>query len=346
MLGKQMLAADYGASGGRVMLGSFDGEKISLGEMHRFANEPVILNGKDRSTMYWDFLRLFHELKTGITRAGIMQGRSGADISSIGVDTWGVDYGLLGRDGMLLSSPVHYRDARTEGMLKKAFSRMDRERLYEITGSQFMEINTAFQLMAEQEYREELLEQAESMLLMPDLFSYFLSGEMGSEYTIASTTQMLDAVKKDWSGEVLEGLGLPSRILKPVLMPGTRLGSLRDEICRELGIGPMDVIAVAGHDTQSAMAAVPAETDDFLFLSCGTWSLFGTELDVPQIDGRSFACNMTNEGGCGGKTSFLKNIIGLWLIQESRRQWMREGCEYSFGHLESMARDAAPFVYL
>ena len=166
-----------------------------------------------------------------------MQGRSGADISSIGVDTWGVDYGLLGRDGMLLSSPVHYRDSRTEGMLKKAFSRMDRERLYEITGSQFMEINTAFQLMAEQEYREELLEQAESMLLMPDLFSYFLSGEMGSEYTIASTTQMLDAVKKDWSGEVLEGLGLPSRILKPVLMPGTRLGSLRDEICRELGIG-------------------------------------------------------------------------------------------------------------
>lgn len=152
MLGKQMLAADYGASGGRVMLGSFDGEKISLGEVHRFANEPVILNGKDRSTMYWDFLRLFHELKTGITRAGIMQGRSGADISSIGVDTWGVDYGLLGRDGMLLSSPVHYRDSRTEGMLKKAFSRMNRERLYEITGSQFMEINTAFQLMAEQEY--------------------------------------------------------------------------------------------------------------------------------------------------------------------------------------------------
>lgn len=341
MLERQMLAADFGASSGRVMLGSYDGTKISLQEVHRFINTPVILDGKSGRTMYWDFLRLFHELKSGIAKAGVLH--SGTEVSSIGIDTWGVDYGLLGKDGQLLSNPVHYRDCRTNGMLEKAFSRMDRERLYRITGSQFMEINTAFQLMAEQEYRKDLFEQAESMLLMPDLFAYFLSGEMGSEYTIASTTQILDAVRKDWSGEVLTGLHIPARILKPVVMPGTRLGRLCGELREELGMHGMEIITVAGHDTQSAMVAVPAEKEDFLFLSCGTWSLFGTELDKPCIDEKSFACNMTNEGGCGGKTSFLKNIIGLWLIQESRRQWIREGHEYSFGRLEAMAGNAAPF---
>lgn len=351
MVKKKMLAADFGASGGRVMLGAFDGNSISLQEIHRFPNEPVILGGKRKSTMYWDFLRLFHELKTGITKAVNLENRSregislaDGEISSIGVDTWGVDYGLLDRDGCLSGNPIHYRDVRTEGMLKKAFSRMDKERFYEITGNQFMEINTAFQLMAEQEYRKEMLEQADSMLLMPDLFSYFLSGERVSEYTISSTTQMLDAWKKDWSREVIGSLGIPERILQPIVMPGTRLGVLRGDIREELGVGSIDVIAAAGHDTQSAMAAVPAEGGDFLFLSCGTWSLFGTELDAPQISRQSFACNMTNEGGCGQKTSFLKNIIGLWLIQESRRQWNREGCEYSFGHLETMAGDAAPFA--
>lgn len=335
---KLMLAADYGASSGRVMLGKYDGNKLSMEELHRFSNDPVTLSGKSSSTMYWDFLRLFHELKTGIIKS-----RAFGQAESIGVDTWGVDYGLLDESGCLLGNPIHYRDRRTEGMLEKAFLRMEKERLYEITGNQFMEINTAFQLMTDMEQRQELFRQADRMLLMPDLFNYYLSGEMVSEYTIASTTQMLDAREKCWSGEVLNRLGIPEAILAPVMMPGNRIGSLRKEIQQELECGPAEVIAVAGHDTQSALAAVPAGEDSFIFLSCGTWSLFGTELDEPVISDQSYACNITNEGGCGQKTSFLKNIIGLWLIQESRRQWIREGREYGFGHLETMAMDSAPF---
>jgi rhamnulokinase len=338
MANKIMLAVDYGASSGRVMVGAYDGEKLSVEEAHRFSNDPVILEKKNGSTMYWDFLRLFHEMKTGLLKA-----KQYGPAESVGVDTWGVDYGLLDKSGSLLSNPIHYRDQRTEGMLKKAFEQISRERFYEITGNQFMEINTVFQLMADIEQRSTLLEQAEHMLLMPDLFNYYLSGVMAGEYTIASTTQMLDAREKKWSGEVLSKLGIPENILAPMVMPGTRLGPLRNNLLRELEMKPIDVIAVAGHDTQSAMAAVPAETDDFIFLSCGTWSLFGTELDMPIINKCSYDYNITNEGGCGGKTSFLKNIIGLWLIQESRRQWIREGKEYSFGQLETMAKAATPF---
>lgn len=339
MAEKRMLAADYGASGGRVMMGTYDGQKLRIGEIHRFANEPVLLQGRGKRTMYWDFLRLFHELKTGILKS-----RAYGRAESIGVDTWGVDYGLLDKDGMLLANPIHYRDDRTAGMLEKAFSGIGRERFYEITGNQFMEINTAFQLMADQEQREEVLRQTEQMLLMPDLFNYYLSGARLSEYTIASTTQMLDAVKKDWSEEVLRKLGIPEKILAPVLMPGNKVGTLLPGLREELACGPMDITAVAGHDTQSALAAVPARGEEFIFLSCGTWSLLGTESDQPVIGKNSYDHNITNEGGCGGKTSFLKNIIGLWLVQESRRQWMREGCEYSFGHLESMAMDERPFL--
>lgn len=333
-----MLAVDYGASSGRVMMGTFDGNKLSVQEAHRFSNDPVILGRKNGSSMYWDFLRLFHEMKTGILKS-----KQYGQAVSVGVDTWGVDYGLLDKSESLLSNPIHYRDQRTEGMLEKAFKQIDRERLYEITGNQFMEINTAFQLMADLEQRKELFEQAEYMLLMPDLFNYYLSGIMASEYTIASTTQMLDAREKQWSDEVMRRLGISDRILSPIVMPGTKLGSVRTNLLQELEMKNLDVIAVAGHDTQSAMAAVPAEAEDFIFISCGTWSLFGTELDAPIINDKSYTYNITNEGGCGGKTSFLKNIIGLWLIQESRRQWIREGKEYGFGDLESMAAGATPF---
>lgn len=338
MTKKMMLAVDYGASSGRVMGGTYNGETLSIQEIHRFSNDPVMLGNKNGSTMYWDFLRLFHEMKYGILKS-----KQWGQAESISVDTWGVDYGLLNKDGCLLANPIHYRDQRTNGMLQKAFTRIERQKFYKITGNQFMEINTAFQLMADTEQRSELLEQAETMLLMPDLFQYYLSGVMASEYTIASTTQMLDASKKNWSAQIINGLGIPERILQPIVMPGTKLGTLRPELSRELDVGMADVIAVAGHDTQSAMAAVPAETEDFIFLSCGTWSLLGTEMDAPVINGQSYACNMTNEGGCGGKISFLKNIIGLWLIQESRRQWIREGREYSFGQLEAMAKNEMPF---
>ena len=298
----KVLAVDFGASSGRVMLGTYDGSKITAKEIHRFSNDPVILNG----TMYWDVLRLFHEIKQGLIKAKAF---GGAD--SIGVDTWGVDFGLLDKKGYLLENPVHYRDGRTEGAMEKGFALIDRERFYEITGVQFMEINTAFQLLALKEQRPELLDRAESLLLMPDLFNYFLSGVKKSERSIVSTTQMGDPFAPGWVREVVDKFGIPEKILTEVVPTGTILGPIREEIREELGIENMDVIAVAGHDTQCALTAVPAQADDFIFVSCGTWSLFGTELAQPILTKQSEELNITNEIGTDGRTSFLKNIIGL-----------------------------------
>ncbi|HJC22208.1 MAG TPA: rhamnulokinase [Candidatus Eisenbergiella merdavium] len=331
---KQMLAVDLGASSGRVMLGGFDGEKISVEELHRFSNDPVTLGG----TMYWDFLRLFHEI-----RQGLLQSKKYGKADSISVDTWGVDFGLLDAGGRLLENPVHYRDGRVNGMLEKSFSLLDADRFYQITGTQFMEINTVFQLLSLAENRPELLERADCLLMMPDLFHYFLCGEKCCEYSAASTTQLMNAAEKTWSKEVTDALGLPERILFPISSSGTPLAPLRTDIAQELGIEPMLTVAGAGHDTQCAMAAVPTQEKDFIFISCGTWSLFGTELPAPIITQDSRRLNIANEGGVGGRISFLKNIIGLWLVQESRRQWKREGQEYSFGELEKLAEKEAPF---
>ena len=298
---KKVLAVDLGASSGRVMLGSFDGEKISVEELHRFSNDPVIL-GK---TMYWDFLRLFHEIKQGLIKS-----KAYGKIDSISVDTWGVDFGILDEEGNLLENPVHYRDARVTGMLEKSFESIDKDRFYQITGNQFMEINTVFQLLYLSLNRKRQLDLADSLLMMPDLFNYYLSGEKCCEYSAASTTQLLDAVRKEWSGEVIEKLQLPGHLLQKIVPSGTPVGMLRPEICEELGVEPMKVVAGAGHDTQCALAAVPTGEKDFIFISCGTWSLFGTELDTPIINEKSTRFNITNEGGVGGKISFLKNIIG------------------------------------
>lgn len=333
----RVLAIDFGASSGRVMLGTYDGKQISVKEIHRFSNDPVIING----TMYWDVLRLFYEVKQGMLKS-----KAYGKIDSIGVDTWGVDFGLLDESGYLLENPVHYRDSRTEGMLAKSFRLIPKEEFYQLTGNQFMEINTAFQLLALKEQRPDLLSRADCLLLMPDLFNYFLSGVKKSERSIVSTTQMSNPKEIGWAGEAVKRLGIPQDILTEVVPTGTVLGSVLPEIQDELGIEPMDVIAVAGHDTQCALAAVPAREEDFIFVSCGTWSLFGTELSEPIITDQSARLNVTNETGAEGKTSFLKNIIGLWLIQESRRQWMREGEEYSFSELERMAEEAEPFWYL
>ncbi len=330
----KVLAVDFGASSGRVMLGTFDGEKIRAEEIHRFSNDPVIVNG----TMYWDVLRLFHEIKQGLIKA-----KPYGDVDSIGVDTWGVDFGLLDEKGYLLENPVHYRDGRTEGMLEKGFSLIPKERFYEMTGNQFMEINTAFQLLSLKEQRPELLQRADCLLLMPDLFNYFLSGVKKSERSIVSTTQMSNPCEPGWVMEVAEKFGIPKNIFTEVVPTGTLLGPIRKEIQEELGVADMDVVAVAGHDTQCALTAVPAKEDDFIFVSCGTWSLFGTELEKPVLTKQSEKLNITNETGTDGRTSFLKNIIGLWLIQESRRQWMREGKEYSFSELEKLAEGAKPF---
>lgn len=331
-MSEKILAFDYGASSGRAIVGEFDGKKITLEEIHRFSNDPVIVG----STMYWDVLRLFFEMKQGMTKAKLAGG-----FDSIAVDTWGVDFGLIDTDGNMLENPVHYRDERTVGMIEKALEKIDKDEFYQITGIQFMELNTVFQLLALKEQRPELLAQADKMLLMPDLFNFFLTGKKVAEYSIASTTQMLDAKMGNWSKELLKRLELPEKILPTIVPTGTVVGKIQKSLCEELGLtNEPEVVAVAGHDTQCAMASVPAKEEDFLFISCGTWSLFGTELDEPIINDTSYELNVTNEGGYKQKTSFLKNIIGLWLIQESRRQWIREGKEFSFGELEQKAAEA------
>lgn len=331
---QRMLAFDFGASSGRAILGLWDGERIALQEVHRFTNDPVTVNG----TMYWDVLRLLHEIKQGMLAA-----KEAGGFDSIGIDTWGVDFGLLDADGYLLENPVHYRDARTGGMLDAALERIPARALYEQTGNQFMEINTAFQLLALQKKRPALLASADCALLMPDLLAYFLCGERGSERSIVSTTQLFDPGARDWSCEVADALGIP--LLFPgIIEPGTVRGMLSPALQEELGLPAVPVIAVCGHDTQCALTAVPAREDAFLFLSCGTWSLLGTELPEPVLTAQAQACNLTNESGFGGKISFLKNIVGLWMLQESRRQWQREGTRYSFDEMERLARAAEPFA--
>ena len=331
---KRVLAFDFGASSGRAIIGCFDGDKITLEEVHRFSNDPVSVGG----TVYWDVLRLFYEIKQGIIKAKIAGG-----FDSIGIDTWGVDFGLIDSEGKLMENPVHYRDARTVGLVDEAFKTMPKEKLYGITGIQFMELNTLFQLISLKKYRPWMLERADKMLFMPDLFGYMLTGKMCAEYSIASTSQLIDLAKRTWSKEILDAFGIKESVFAPLVQPGTVLGELSKEVCEECGVDPVPVISVCGHDTQSAITSVPCEDGDFAFLSSGTWSLFGTELDKPIVNETSMNINITNEGGFDGSTGFLKNIIGLWLIQESRRQWKREGEEYSYADLEKLALAAEPF---
>lgn len=331
---KRVLAFDFGASSGRAIIGKFDGNKITLEEVHRFSNDPVSVSG----TVYWDVLRLFHEIKQGIIKA-----RMAGGFDSIGIDTWGVDFGLIDSEGKLMENPVHYRDTRTVGIVEESFKTMPREKIYGITGIQFMELNTLFQLISLKKYRPWMLDRADKMLFMPDLFAYMLTGKMCAEYSIASTSQLIDLKTGEWSKEILEAFGIKESIFAPIVKPGTVLGTLTPEICEECGVDPVPVISVCGHDTQSAITSVPCEEGKFAFLSSGTWSLFGTELPKPIVNETSMNINITNEGGFDDSTGFLKNIIGLWLIQESRRQWQRQGEDYSYAELEKLALASEPF---
>lgn len=334
-MAKRVLAFDFGASSGRAIIGTLDNGRITLNEVHRFSNDPVTVNG----TFYWDVLRLFHEIKQGLLKA-----KQAGGFDSIGIDTWGVDFGLLDNDGVLLENPVHYRDKRNIGMVEEAAKYIGKDEMYKLTGIQFMDFNTAFQLLSIKENRPELLARAQSLLFMPDLFAYFLTGNKVSEYSIATTSQLVDINTRDWSKEMLEKLGLPEKIFNRIVPSGSVTGYLSDEICEELGLEKVPVIAVCGHDTQSAVTAVPSEKEDFAFISSGTWSLFGTETKKPIVNDLSYSFNVTNEGGFGYSTAFLKNICGLWLIQESRRQWIREGKEYSYAELEKAALREKPFA--
>lgn len=331
---KKVLSFDFGASSGRAMLASFDGEKITMEEIHRFSNDTVIVNG----TMYWDILRLFFEIKTGITKAVNMGG-----FDAIGIDTWGVDFGLIDKYGRLVSNPVHYRDTRTENVYKEVYEIVPKDEIYSKTGTQFMRFNTLYQLMYLKLHEPETLQNAEKMLFIPDLFAYMLTGEVKAEATIASTSNLYNAYNRDWDFELIEKLGLPRKIFPEIIKPGSVYGMLSDEICEELGCAKVPVISVAEHDTASAVAATPSTSDGFVYISCGTWSLFGIECENPIINKKVEELNFANEGGFNNTVRFLKNIMGLWLIQESRRQWKREGEDVGFDTLEKEALASEPF---
>ena len=322
------LAVDLGAESGRVVLGRFDGGRVSLEEVHRFPNEPVRLP----DGLHWDVLRIFSEIKDGLAKAG-----RELQIEGVGVDSWGVDFGLLDREGALVSNPYHHRDARTDGMMDRAFGLVPQEEIYRTTGIQFLPINTIYQLLAMR--GSPLLAASETLLLIPDLINYWLTGERACEYTNATTTQLLDLEEGGWSQDLLNNLDLPSRIFAPIVPPATELGLPLPEVAEEVGAAP-PVFAVASHDTASAVVAVPARGDDFAYISSGTWSLVGVETPEPVVTQEAMDANFTNEGGFGNRTRFLKNVMGLWVLQECRRQWAREGNEYSYEELARLAEVA------
>ncbi len=329
----KVLAFDFGASSGRAILGSLENGKLVLEEVHRFENEPVSINGG----FYWDLPRLFHEVKQGIRKV------KDVDFSSIGVDTWGVDYALVAKNGKILANPYNYRDERTKDIPAKIREIISDKDLYLASGIQAMNFNTIYQLTSHKEQESDVYGIADKFVMMPELFSYLLTGRIYAEKSEASTSALLDPYTKEWNFDLIDKVGLKRSLFPELVDAGTKVGALKDEICEEIGIEPKDVIAVAGHDTASAVAAVPASEDSFVYISCGTWSLFGTELNSPCINETSAMMDITNETGYNNTTRFLKNIIGLWVIQETRRQFRRDGKEYSFSDMEKMAREAEPF---
>jgi rhamnulokinase len=342
------LAADLGAESGRVVAGSFSGDRLSLKEIYRFANVPVRVAG----SLYWDVLRLWEEIEHGLRLCGRQHGSS---FAGIGVDAWGVDFALLGEDGSLLANPYHYRDRRTDGMMEEAFRLIPREEIFRQTGIQFMPINTLYQLLAMRGRQAPILEAAHTLLMMPDLFNFWLSGQRSCEFTDATTTQFYDPhLPGGWARPMLDTLGLPASILPEIVPPGTVLGPLLPEVAQEVGLDRVPVIATAGHDTASAVAALPIQPaghgpggeSNFAYLSSGTWSLLGAEVSSPVITAQSLAGNFTNEGGVGGRYRLLKNIMGLWLVQECRRTWALAGEQFSYEELTALAGQAPPFTAL
>ena len=330
-----MLAIDLGASSGRGIVGSFDGEKLTLRENHRFSNDPMYVNGR----FTWDILRIYFEIKNSITKTII----DGDDIASMGIDTWGVDYGMVDKNGRLMANPIHYRDTRTENVTDYVKGFVSPEEIYNVTGIQAIDFNTLNQLAVEKRDNAEGFDRADKILFIPDLLNYFLTGKMATEYTIASTGMILDANSRKISAELISKLGIPESKFAPMVEPGTNLGALLPSITEEVGKNRIQVYTTASHDTASAVIAVPAKGKDFIYISSGTWSLMGAELDAPLINDATRAANFTNEGGAQGTIRFLKNIMGLWIIQESRRQWKREGKDYSFAQMETWAKECTPF---
>ena len=335
----RLLAVDLGASGGRAILGTFDGEKLVLQPLHKFANGPQRVRGH----MYWDILRLWAEIKVSLQKAA----RAGIELDALGIDTWGVDYGLLDKNGQLLSNPYHYRDKRTDDVMPKVWEQVTREEIYRLTGIQFMQFNTLFQLYADLQYRPWTLEQAETLLFIPDLLNYFLTGQNANEKTIASTSQVLNATSGTWARDLLQRLGINDTILQDIAEPGQALGTVLPEVAEECGLKrDLMVMVVGSHDTASAVAATPLEAGKTAaFLSSGTWSLLGMEIADPIITPDSLAANFTNEAGVQDTIRFLKNISGLWLLQECRRIWQLEGQDLSYDEIATQAKQARSFLF-
>ncbi len=331
------LAYDLGASSGRAVIGRFDGRRVDLEEVHRFANAGTPVLGH----LYWDALGLFEHMIEGLRRTVHACGKG---LMGIGIDTWGVDFGLLDGRDELLGNPRCYRDPRVQGMMEEAFRRVPREEIFEQTGLQFLEFNTLYQLLAMSLEKSPQLEMARTLLMMPDLFNYWLTGRKACEFTIATTTQFYDPRRGDWAVGLLEQLNIPTGMLPEIVPPGTALGPIRADIADEVGLASAEVIAPACHDTGAAVAAVPLTDTDSAYISCGTWALLGTELSEPAITPTALAHNFTNEGGVCGTFRFLKNISGLWLVQECKRIWEREGRNYDYDQLTQMAADAAPLL--
>lgn len=328
--GRSVVAADLGAESGRVVLGRFDGDRVTLTEVHRFPNGAVEAGGRLR----WDVRRLWSQVRAGLAAAGAAAGR----VDSVGVDTWGLDFGLLDAAGELIADPVSHRDPRTGGMLAAAIERVGRERLYSATGTQLLEVNSVYQLLAASRSGE--LAGARSLLMMPDLFHRLLSGSAVAEYTAVSTTGAFDMARRAWATELLDDLGLPAGILPEVVDAGTDLGPVRPEAADHPALAAARVIAPAGHDTASAVVSVPFADPAAGYISSGTWSLVGVETDGPVITEAARHANMTNEGGAYGTIRLLRNCMGLWLLQECRRQWAREGHRHTYDALVRLAAGA------
>ena len=330
------LAIDLGAESGRAVIGQFDGDRLRLEEVHRFANRPA----RVLDSLYWDVLQLWNEIQVGLALAAELHG---AGLNSVGLDTWGVDFALLAADDTLLENPYHYRDNRTDGMMEVAFERVPRAEIFERTGIQFIQLNTIFQLLAMSRQGAPSLALAKTLLTMPDLFNFWLTGRKANEFTIATTTQCYDPRAERWAIELLRRLGIPTHFFIDLIPPGTVLGKLRRSVAEETGCPFIPVVAPATHDTGSAVAAVPSTGNDHIYLSSGTWSLMGVETHAPIITDQTLRYNLTNEGGVNGTFRLLKNIMGLWLVQECRREWSRAGETYSYDELTHMAAEAPAF---
>ncbi len=328
---KKFIAFDLGAESGRCAVSTFRDGKITLHEVHRFTTHNV----RTKTGFHWDVLAIFEEIIEGLKKA---RTAFGSAFDGIGIDTWGVDYVLLGEDGRILGHPYHYRDDRTDGMMEEAFKIVPKEKMYSKSGTQFAQFNTLFQLMAEKKQKLDLLSLADKMLLMPDFLNFMLCGEKRAEFTIASTTGLVDPRTRDWNRGLIREFSFPEKLFPEIAEPGTTLGTLLPWVSETTGLNQdIPVVASAGHDTASAVVSIPAAEGDWAFLSSGTWSLMGVELNKPILSADAMKFNFTNEGGVEGTTRFLKNIIGLWPIQECKRYWSQTGEKYGYAELMSLA---------